>query len=364
MTTTPRPSPLRRLAAATAAVVGLSACASASGAGDEAAAPTTQVRRTTTTTTLAPTTTTTAPPTTTTVASSTTVPPPGLGSGSSGGEVLVMEQRLAELRFDVGKVDGSFDSTTYHAVMAFQKAQGLPRTGRATPDVLAALPTAGMPGPMLAGGGANRVEIDLKRQILLLFQNGQLVRTLSISTGSGKRYCVDGDCATAVTPGGSFRVGRKIKGLRVSRLGKLYNPLYFNGGIAIHGSPSVPAGPASHGCVRIPMSASLWFHDAVASGTPVYVLGGSRAPVPFNEQAPGDEAAATSTTIAPIAPITTIAPVPGPGPLPVLPLPGATTTTTVPANTTTSPPTLPPTTLPYGPPTTTAPPPPPSLSSK
>ncbi|HUR48214.1 MAG TPA: L,D-transpeptidase, partial [Acidimicrobiales bacterium] len=97
-----------------------------------------------------------------------------------------------------------------------------------------------------------------------------------------------GDCATAVTPGGSFKITRRIPGWRTSRLGQLYNPLYFNGGIAIHGAPSVPAYPASHGCVRIPMHSARWFPDTVPNGTPVYVIGGSRAAVPFNEPAPGE----------------------------------------------------------------------------
>ena len=35
-----------------------------------------------------------------------------------------MEQKLADLKFDTGKVDGSFDAATGHAVMAFQKAFG------------------------------------------------------------------------------------------------------------------------------------------------------------------------------------------------------------------------------------------------
>jgi L,D-transpeptidase catalytic domain len=139
----------------------------------------------------------------------------------------------------------------------------------------------------------------------LLYKDGGLLRILPISTGSGKKYCVDGQCARAVTPGGSFRVTRKILGLRVSRLGQLYNPLYFNGGIAIHGAPSVPAYPASHGCVRIPMAASRWFYDTVAAGTPVYVVGGPKAAVPFNEQAPGDTTTSTSSSTTTTAPTTT-----------------------------------------------------------
>ena len=208
-----------------------------------------------------------------TTTTTTTVPPtttlPGLGPGARGPEVRAMEQRLTGLRYDVGKVDGVFDATTAHGVMAFQKVSGMARTGRATPDVLARLSRAGPPQALLPTGGPTRVEIDLRRQVLFLWKEGALLRVLPVSTGTGRRYCVEGSCATAVTPGGSYRVGAKIRGLRVSRLGQLYNPLYFNGGIAIHGSTSVPGTPASHDYVRIPMSASLWFFDTVPSGTPV-----------------------------------------------------------------------------------------------
>jgi peptidoglycan hydrolase-like protein with peptidoglycan-binding domain len=248
--------------------------------------------------------------------------------GSKGPEVQAFEQRLTDLKYDAGKVDGTFDAATGHAVMAFQKATGMARTGRATPDVIDAAARAGEPGPMLPDGGANRVEIDLKRQVLQLYKGGALVRVLSVSTGNNKRYCVDGECAVAVTPGGSFKVNRKIRGLRVSRLGQLYNPLYFNGGIAMHGSASVPATAASHGCVRVPMNSSLWLFDNVPSGTPVYVIGGKTAPVPFNEQAPpADES--TTTTAAP----TTTTPAPTTTGVPTTTEPP---TTTVPPTTTTS----------------------------
>lgn len=252
-----------------------------------------------TTTTIDPTTTTTtaAPATTTTTGKPI---PPGLGRGAKGEAVKALEERLVALKYDTGKVDGVFDASTAFGVMAFQKVHGLPRTGRATDDVVAALQTATDPAPMLGAGGSDRVEVDLKRQVLFLYKGGSLLRILPVSTGNGKRYCVDGQCATAVTPGGSFKVTRKIKGLRVSRLGQLYNPVYFNGGIAIHGAPSVPGHPASHGCVRIPMAVSAWFHDTVGRGTPVYVVGGKTAPVPFNEVAPGEPpASSTTTTVAP-----------------------------------------------------------------
>ena len=257
------------------------------------------VRRTTSTsTTTTSTTTTTAPP---------IVAPAGLSVGSRGPEVLELENRLNAQKYDPGKIDGYFDSSTSHAVMTFQKVHGLPRTGRATDDVLNKIGTVGAPGPLLAAGGATRVEVDLPRQILQLYKNGQLYKVVNVSTGSGKRYCVAGDCAVAVTPGGSYKIFFRREGWRISRLGKLYRPLYFNGGIAIHGAPSVPPYPASHGCVRIPMYVAAWFPDLVPNGTPVYVIGGSRAAVPFNEPAP-DGTAGTggpSSTTATTAPATT-----------------------------------------------------------
>ena len=277
---------------ATASLVA-AGCSSGDAKADRAAVKTTETTERSTTTSTVAATTTTAKATTTTKAA-----PPGLGPGSKGPEVKALQEALAAQRYSVGSIDGVYAGMTTHAVMAFQKAHGMSRTGRATPDVIAKIKTAGTLGPMMPGGGANRVEVDLKRQILQLYKGGELVTVLSVSTGNNKRFCVDGECATAVTPGGSFRVTRKISGIRVSRLGKLWNPVYFNGGIAIHGSPSVPAYPASHGCVRIPIPVSEWFHSQVPTGTPVYVLGGKRAPVPFNETAPGEAPATTTTTAA------------------------------------------------------------------
>jgi peptidoglycan hydrolase-like protein with peptidoglycan-binding domain len=220
--------------------------------------------------------------------------------------VLALEQRLNALHYDPGAIDGVFDSSTAFAVVAFQKVTGMGRTSRATDDVIAALQTATDPAPLVPGGGAGRVEIDVGRQVLFLYQDNNLWRILPVSTGSGARYCVDGDCARAVTPAGSYHVFQRQSGWQTSRLGRLYNPLYFNGGIAIHGALSVPAYPASHGCVRIPMYEATWFPSKVPNGTPVYVKNGPNAPVPFNQPAPdGTPPASPPPTTAPPAPETT-----------------------------------------------------------
>jgi hypothetical protein len=101
-----------------------------------------------------------------------------------------------------------------------------------------------------------------------------------------------------VTPGGSYGFYRQGRGWETGPLGSLYNPVYFNGGIAVHGSRSVPAQPASHGCIRIPMSVAEWFPGAVHIGMPVHVVG-------VDGQPPTPAAPATTPVTQPEAPIIT-----------------------------------------------------------
>jgi lipoprotein-anchoring transpeptidase ErfK/SrfK len=156
--------------------------------------------------------------------------------------------------------------------MAFQKVSGLGRTGVADPVTLTAVAGATDPAPLVPTGAPTRVEVDMTRQVLLVWTDGRLIRILPVSTGSGKRYCENGNCGVAVTPLGEFRAERRIPGLHRSPLGVLYNPVYFHEGFAIHGSPSIPASPASHGCVQVPIHTSRWIYDHVTDGTPIHLL--------------------------------------------------------------------------------------------
>ncbi len=228
----------------------------------------------------------TAPPTTLPV-----LPPQGLGPGDRGESVRFVETRLDALHFDVGNVDDVYDDLTTFGVQAFQKVSGLPRDGRVTQPVLDRLAGAQPVAPLVPGGGATRVEIDLPRQVLFLYEGDQLTRILPVSSGTRQPYCYKGKCGDAVTPAGAFRVNYWKPGWDDSPLGELYNPVYFNPkeGIAIHGYPEVPTEPASHGCVRIPMPAAEWFPHRVPKGTPVYVIDGQ---TPVGPLAPGDPGAA------------------------------------------------------------------------
>jgi hypothetical protein len=101
--------------------------------------------------------------------------------------------------------------------------------------------------------------------------------------------------------------------------------MYFNGGIAIHGSPSIPAYPASHGCIRIPMYAAPTFYDQVGAGTRVIVLNSPEA------QAPPDEGKAVPNAVAPpdTTPVTTPTTTPAPVTTTTVAAAPDTTTTTV-----------------------------------
>ena len=187
--------------------------------------------------------------------------------------VLEAELRLTELGYWAGGADGVLDSLSRHALVAFQKVEGRERTGRLTAEELQALREAGRPQPL--EGGPPHVEVDIRRQVLFVVDGeGAVVKVLPVSTGNEGSYLDQGKWQRAHTPRGRFTVERKIDGWRLSTLGLLYYPCYFSGGVAIHGSPSVPAYPASHGCVRIPMFAAKEFSQMVPVGTPVIIHDG------------------------------------------------------------------------------------------
>jgi lipoprotein-anchoring transpeptidase ErfK/SrfK len=185
-------------------------------------------------------------------------------------KVTEAEQRLADLGYWIVKVDGVKDDSTRQAVIAFQKAEGLKRTGVLTDSVLESIRNASRPAARY--GGESHVELDLTRQILLLVDDsGQVSRVLAISSGSGERYFSEGKWQKAITPTGQFKVTRQIKGVRKAPLGMIYYPSYFHEGWAIHGSNSVPVTPASHGCARVPRFAEKELSGLLHVGMPVYV---------------------------------------------------------------------------------------------
>lgn len=180
------------------------------------------------------------------------------------------EEMLTDLGYWITKVDGKTDDSTRQGIIAFQKVEGLKRTGVLDDKVLRELRLATR--PVARHKGPAHVEIDISRQVIFLVDDmGQVTKVLATSTGNGERYFSEGKWQRASTPRGTFKIQRQIKGVRKAPLGTIYNPSYFNGGIAIHGSNSIPVKAASHGCARIPRFADKEFVEMVEVGTPVYV---------------------------------------------------------------------------------------------
>ncbi|MDQ3890451.1 MAG: L,D-transpeptidase family protein [Actinomycetota bacterium] len=164
---------------------------------------------------------------------------PALSLGATGVAVHALERRLRQLHYALRRVDRRYRSDTYSAVLAFQKVHGLPRTGRVGRTMWRALTHSGIPRALFPRG--NHVEVDKGRQVLFEVVRGSVARVVHVSTG-----------ATGNTPVGRFRVYHLTPGYNALHM---YYTLYFLRGFAIHGYPSVPPYPASHGCVRTP----IWF---------------------------------------------------------------------------------------------------------
>ncbi len=175
------------------------------------------------------------------------------------------EQRLTDLSYRSGVIDGHADSRTKSAVIAFQKWEGLPRDGVLSQAVWSRLQTATRPTPTMTGSGGTNpwIEVNKAKQVLLYCKDGAVVWTLEVSTGSPS--------VGVETPSGTWTILRK----RTDSPGGMYMPMYFYdtspSNLAIHGYPNIPTYPASHGCVRTQYWDQDVLYPLIAVGTNVYV---------------------------------------------------------------------------------------------
>lgn len=182
-----------------------------------------------------------------------------------------LQRRLRQLGYWLGGVDGSYGLLLEQAVMAFQKVEGLSPDGVAGPNTRGALETAGRPSTSADG---DLIEVDKARQVLFVVRGGEVAWALNTSTGTEQPYQVNGRTELADTPPGHWEVSWVVDGVDVGALGALYRPRYFHGdGIAVHGYHSVPAYPASHGCVRVTEAAMdwIWANNLMPMGSAVWV---------------------------------------------------------------------------------------------
>ena len=114
-------------------------------------------------------------------------------------------------------------------------------------------------------GGPKRVEIDLTDQMLRAYEGSRVVLKTRISSGRN-----------GATPTGSFRAGWK----NADHYSSLFNnapmpwSVQVRGNIFVHGFTSVPDYPASHGCIRVPLTGNnpaKRFFNWVEAGTPIRI---------------------------------------------------------------------------------------------
>jgi peptidoglycan hydrolase-like protein with peptidoglycan-binding domain len=226
-------------------------------------------------------------------------------------DVKRLQTRLNELKFWVGEPDGYFGDTTRAQVWAYQKVvlglKGDAVSGIVSPEMweqMAAPPVIEDPRP---DATATHVNVFLTQQIATVFTNGQLALVTHISSGSGEEWCAiprntpewpgattttnaagrkQRVCGKAVTPGGVFEVYRRFRGKEEIPLGTVFDPVYFNAGIAIHGFEFVPQFPASHGCIRVPLSVGTAILNVTKPGDQVFVFDGKEEPETYGSQRP------------------------------------------------------------------------------
>ena len=186
----------------------------------------------------------------------------------SGPETQVIQLRLLQLGFWNGGADGKFGKTTQQAVMAFQKYLHLPASGKVDADTAAWLQAVDTKAHGQADTGT-LVEVDKGNQLLYFIVDGKTQWVLNTSTATGQPYMQEdkntpGEIQTGVsiTPDGLWKTDReRPDGWWEGDLGQIYRPKYFRGGVAVHGSNSIPNYPASHGCVRVSVQAMDWVWD-------------------------------------------------------------------------------------------------------
>jgi hypothetical protein len=155
--------------------------------------------------------------------------------GMKGADVRRLQQRLKDLNFDPGRIDGIYGGDTMMAVWAFQ-ALVQKMTRDTIVDFVTPVLWESMRGnvtitPRRQPGSPNHVEVYLPEQVMAVFKGKQLLLVTHISTGTNEKWCEEvtvdpgeegnkgavpikmGICGEAITPGGIYYFYNRKLGL-------------------------------------------------------------------------------------------------------------------------------------------------------
>ena len=200
---------------------------------------------------------------------------PTLSQGDEGPVVLALQHELARLHLYRGPLDGEFGEATAYAVVTFHKVMGLERTWAWEEEDSAHVADFALPLLPDRPDEPDRLEVDLGRQVLFLFEDGVVTELVPVSSGGTYLYwsARQGAWVWSGTPRGDYTLWRHSLGWNCDPVTGwcIYNPWNFTEYYALHGYRSVPEYPASHGCVRIP----TWESDILESrffiGMPIHL---------------------------------------------------------------------------------------------
>ena len=179
------------------------------------------------------------------------------GPGSRGPFVALIQQRLAALHFYIPQT-GVYDQGTELAMDAYHRLLrwGTYETvdGRTISYLLDGWGEFKVRYP----GHGSHAEGNLSDQLLALIDGSKVDMIFPISSGK----------PSTPTVLGNFHVYSRAPGLAPDGM---YYSSYFIGGYAIHGYNPAPDYPASHGCMRLPMTDAITAYNWLDYGDAVDV---------------------------------------------------------------------------------------------
>ena len=200
---------------------------------------------------------------------------PALKEGDKGAMVVALQRELARHHLYRGPLDGEFAAATAYAVVTFHKVMGLERTFAWEEEDSAHMADFALPPLPDRPDEPDRIEVDIGRQVLFLFEDGAVAEMVPISSGGTYKYYSErqGAWVWAGTPRGDYTLIRHALGWNCDPVTGwcIYNPWNFTDYYALHGYRSVPEYPASHGCVRIPTWESDILESRLHLGMPIHL---------------------------------------------------------------------------------------------
>lgn len=196
---------------------------------------------------------------------------------------------LTKFAIPTGPVDGIWGPQTAQGMCTFRQIAGLTvsRAGLTEADLArlrefnaAYASLSAIPAPS-RNGHTTYVLATRTCQTMLYAHGGAWVRVMRMSTGKPGYGTPTGNfwlgstrpgwsCSTLYPESCYYRnqgvnALYRTKGVPYSKYGNMYNKRVITGAYMLHGSPSVPTYPASHGCVRVRIADSDWMYRNISN---------------------------------------------------------------------------------------------------